>query len=257
MASLEKAFKGIDVVVNLAAELHDAGKFQATNIQGTHNVIALAKAHGIKKIIHLSSVGVVGMQYSRKRVIVDEHHPCRPRNNYERTKLEAERSLLEFASGSPVQLHILRPTNVFGDHHPRRALLRLLTKIREGGSFPLMTGAAVNYVYVKDVAAAIRHFLHQNGAGQVVNVGESMPLHDFLQLAAETSGRVLKTMDLSPAFFALPGSMLKGPLARLKGLSNRVEYSDTYMRTHIGYPYGLRTGLERTVKFYLDQRLLR
>jgi nucleoside-diphosphate-sugar epimerase len=256
-AGLGKAFEGIDVIVNLAAEIQDADKFESTNIKGAEHIIAAAKKNGIKKIVHLSSVGVAGMQYSRKRVIVDEHFPCDPKNGYERSKLAAEKLLGEFSLNDQCALHILRPTNVFGDHHPRRALLRLLTKLHQGGSFPVMKGAMVNYVYVKDVAAAIRHFIVNDPEERIVNVGEAVLLRDFLEMGAKIQDKVLKTVDLSPAFFSLPGSMMKGPLERLKGLSNKVEYSDVFMKHHIGYRYGLREGLERTIRFYTDQRLLK
>jgi nucleoside-diphosphate-sugar epimerase len=172
--SLGKAFQDVDVVVNLAAELHDKNKFYSTNIIGVQNIINLSAIHNIKKIIHLSSTGVVGMQYSNKKVIVDENSPCNPKNEYELTKLQSELLLKEFWEKSDKKIIILRPTHVFGDHHPQKYLLEFFQRVKSEIAIPRCKNTTENYVYVKDVANAIRFFIKNDTSSMVVTIGETI-----------------------------------------------------------------------------------
>lgn len=58
-ASLERAMRGVDKVVHLAAVNRDKGAatMQAINAQGTKNVVAAAKAAGVKHIVNLVGLG--------------------------------------------------------------------------------------------------------------------------------------------------------------------------------------------------------
>ncbi|MFA6922742.1 MAG: NAD(P)-dependent oxidoreductase, partial [Bacteroidales bacterium] len=73
ISTIDNAFSGVDILINLAAEIKDKVKFESTNILGTKNIISLVKKHKIQKIIHLSSVGVVGAQYSQIPIEVAEN----------------------------------------------------------------------------------------------------------------------------------------------------------------------------------------
>ena len=55
--------------------------------------------------------------------IVDECTACFPQNEYEQTKYAAEQILLRQIPAK--RLIILRPTNVFGENHPKNHLLNL------------------------------------------------------------------------------------------------------------------------------------
>lgn len=255
--SLKTVFQNIDVVINLAAELTNTEKFQLTNTLGVRNIVECAEENGVRKIIHLSSVGVVGMQYSLRHTLVEESTPCNPKNEYERTKLEAER----LVSNSKVPWVIIRPTNVFGDHHPRRALLRFFQRFKSNKSFSIKKNAFVNYVYVKDVAHAIRFALLHDTANKVVNVGEAILLEEFIELTAQRLNVAQKIKNLPTPFVSAMeaiGYFGNGKLkASLRGISNCVEYKDDSFKKHIGYKYGLKTGVSNSVEYYINQGVLR
>jgi|ERR1051326_8367154 dihydroflavonol-4-reductase len=249
-ASMNQSFKNVDVLINLAAELKNNDKYESTNIGGTKNLIALCKENRVKKIIHLSSVGVVGVQYSGRKIIVDENFPCHPQNEYERTKLEAEKII----SNSEISFVILRPTNVFGDHHPRNSLLNLFQQLKKEKLFPLQKNASVNYVYAKDVAHAIRFCLLNNVENKIFNIGESMLLLDFLKLCSAEIKASLRTLNMSSVFFGLGEALnyfgIKKIKKKLRVISNRVEYKSEFMNTQIKYKYGIKTGIKNTIAFY-------
>lgn len=255
--SLKTVFQNIDVVISLAAELKDTEKFEPTNHLGVRNIIECAQENGVKKIIHLSSVGVVGTQYSLAHILVEENTPCNPKNEYERTKLEAEKSV----ASSKLSWVIFRPTNVFGDHHPRRALLGFFQRIKSKYNFPVKSNAFVNYVYVKDVAHAIRFALLNDTGDRVINIGAAVLLKDFIEISSQRLNATSKIRNL-PTSFVLAmeavGHLGNEKLrARLRGISNCVEYGDEFVRQNIGYKYGLKAGVSKSVEYYLNKGLLK
>jgi nucleoside-diphosphate-sugar epimerase len=255
--SLKEAFLNTDVVINLAAEIKNTENLELTNILGTKNIVELSQGNNVKKVIHLSSVGVVGMQYSLTSISVDENTSCNPKNEYERTKLESEKII----SNSKIPFVILRPTNVFGDHHPRKALLGFFQRMKNGNSFPIKKEAIVNYVYVKDVAHAISFFLLNNTENKTINIGEAIPLKDFIAMAAKELSVTYKIKNLPSAFFS--GMETFGYFGveklkeKLRGVSNCVEYKDEFMKKNIGYKYGLQRGIKKSIKYYTNQELVK
>src|SRR5689334_8329410 len=66
IASVERALKGADAVVHLAANPSTAGTWSSVlkdNIEGTRSVFEAARRHGIKKVVFASTNHVVGFYY--------------------------------------------------------------------------------------------------------------------------------------------------------------------------------------------------
>lgn len=176
-----RAARDKDLIINLAGEIKKTDLFEKTNITGTKNLLSAAEANSVKKIIHLSSVGVVGIQYSSQRIVIDEKSECHPKNEYERTKLESENLVKEAATSGKIQAVILRPTNVFGEHHPENALLNLLSYCYKKRKIYFTLDAKVNYLYVKDLTAAILHFIEKDYDELIYNVGEPKRMDVFIE----------------------------------------------------------------------------
>lgn len=118
VVAVSNALKDINVVINIAAELRDRSKFELTNVRGVENLIAGCIQNKVDRLIHLSSVGVIGMPFSKERIVFDEGAICRPQEGYEKTKYKSEQLLLQAEAKGHIRLCIVRPTNVFGEHHP-------------------------------------------------------------------------------------------------------------------------------------------
>jgi nucleoside-diphosphate-sugar epimerase len=251
--SLINAFSGIEVLINTAAEIRNADKLILTNINGTLNLIKAVVENKIRKVIHLSSVGVVGMQYSSQPMDVNENTDCDPKNEYERTKLESERMLTEASRKYGFELVILRPTNVFGEYHPYNSLLNFMQHIISGKPMVQTTGALVNYVYVKDLSAAILAFVNNEHPGKTYNVGEAMLLKNFTDLIAASLHKKNKKIFV-PQFLV---NFISGMgLNKLNTVSNRVRYDDSQLKTSFQYRYGIKVGLERTVAHYKEKGMI-
>lgn len=251
--SLKKACAHVDVLINLAAEVRDNDLLEKTNVQGTRNLIEAIQTSGIGRVIHLSSVGVVGKGFSAVPYSVTESEFPTPQNEYERTKLLSEQLLLEHAKGQ-YSITVLRPTNVFGEFHPFQALLNLMQRMQQSPKCPYVSGAMVNYVYVKDLCAAILHFLDHPGKETIYQVGSAMSLSDFYTVMAASLNSSTKTVRI-PSW--LQSLLTLIGIKKLRSLANKTVYDDSKLLQEIGhYPFGLKQGLERTVSYYRNQKLL-
>lgn len=252
--SLKNAFEGVTVVINIAAEVRNVKFFDDTNIIGTQNLINAAKFNNVSKIIHLSSVGVVGISYSNIEAIVDENTTCNPKIEYERTKLESEKLLLKANEKNNFKLTLLRPTNVFGEYHSFNALLNLMQRIISGKFIIHSNNATVNYIYVKDLTAIIIKLVDDEKEYGILNVGCSEKLSTFLGLIYDKLGFKIKKYAFPQIVFSFIGAL---GIKKLNMVSNHVIYDDKKLKKSFQYQYGLIKGIERTVLFYKQKQLIK
>lgn len=252
--SLEKAFEGNDVLINLAAEVRNISQLEETNVQGTKNIIEAVRRTGIQHVIHLSSVGVVGKGYNDTTTIVGEEHLQDPKNEYERTKLISEKIFLEAAKEHNLGLTVLRPTNVIGEFHPFDALLNLMVRIQSKKVLLYRDNAVVNYVYVKDLTYLIIDILKTGKDVGIMNVGNHLQLKQFYTILGKYLD-VKLTIAKIPSFLIKLAILLK--INQFKGFSNKVIYSDDKMRKNFGYHFGIEKGLERVIEYYRKNNKLK
>jgi nucleoside-diphosphate-sugar epimerase len=145
-ATLQAAMAGVWAVV------HCAVGDRRTTVEGTRNVLAAARAAGVSRVVHLSTIDVYGTATGR----IDESAPLTPTGaEYGDSKIEAERLCAEArAAGLPVT--ILRPTIVYGPHS---ALWTVEFAERlQAGPWLLPeaeTSGTCNLVYVDDLVGAV------------------------------------------------------------------------------------------------------
>lgn len=101
---IRSALDGIDFVIHCA--VGDA----PSTVDGTRNLLVEAKAAGIRRVVHLSTIDV----YGRSSGIVTEDHPLvRTGRPYGDSKIDAEEVCRELAADG-LGIVILRPTIVYG-----------------------------------------------------------------------------------------------------------------------------------------------
>lgn len=240
------------ILVHLAAEVRDENKMIQTNVDGVEVLTKAALDAGIKKIIHLSSVGVVGAGVSLFKRSVNEQEPCIPQNKYEITKLESERIFL--AHKDKYKLVILRPTNVFGDHHPRNFLLSLLQHARKGKTFVTTKKTKFNYVYVGDLAGVIAETVFDDLPEGIYNVGAPFDARTFFEIIRKSTNSKSK-LYFVPTLFFYVAFLLKlfgkrELFGKIVSLANKVEFSDSAIKNYVDYKFGIEDGIRRTVDYY-------
>jgi nucleoside-diphosphate-sugar epimerase len=153
-AAVDKAMKGVDIVVHTAAALplYSREDILSTDIDGTRNVIDSAHAHGAERFIHISSTAVYG---------VPDHHPLLETDEligvgpYGVAKIDAEKVCLEYrAKGMCVP--IIRPKSFIGPE--RLGVFALFYDwAKDGHGFPMIGSGKNRYqpLDVEDLCAAI------------------------------------------------------------------------------------------------------
>ncbi len=113
------ALEGVDFVVNCAGLAHqsghardDAGIQWNINSTGVGSLARASVGAGVRKIIHLSTVKVLG-EFNDEGPWT-RNSPCRPAGAYAQSKYRGEQLLREIAGGSTLRYSIIRPPLVFG-----------------------------------------------------------------------------------------------------------------------------------------------
>ena len=157
-SSIAAAVRGVDWVVHAGARVATTGKweeFAEANIRGTRRVIRAARAAGVQRIVHVSSLGVYDVP--RDAVTITEESPyeseTNARGHYSRSKLAADRlALWEAAHGAPVV--VLRPGLLYGPG--KRPPLARQSFGKAGFQFILATRKyTLPFSYVDNVADAV------------------------------------------------------------------------------------------------------
>ena len=108
--------EGVDIVYHLAAAMGGTWDdyFKGT-VQGTENVVQAAVAHRVRKLVHVSSIAVYGVPERRRRVVT-ENTPYAQQHltDYMRSKIEAERIILEAVERDGLRATVLRPGVIYG-----------------------------------------------------------------------------------------------------------------------------------------------
>lgn len=142
------AFQGCNIVIHLAGRAHVTDEdperalelHRAVNLGGTRTVATAAAFAGVRRLIFLSSIGVLGPR-SRPGSPLRAGDDPNPATPYARSKLEAETFLHEFGRREGLGVTCVRPPMVYGPGAPGN--LRALTRALRG-RWPLPLGAIQN-----------------------------------------------------------------------------------------------------------------
>lgn len=171
-AAVDRAMTDVDIVVHSAAALplYSTADIMSTDVDGTRNVLESALAHGVKRVVHISSTAVYG---------VPDHHPLYEHDKmigvgpYGQAKIEAEQVCVSFrAKGMCVP--IIRPKSFVGPE--RLGVFALLYDwAKDGKNFPL-PGSGNNLYQlldVEDLCVAIEKTMTMDAAvvNDVFNIG--------------------------------------------------------------------------------------
>ncbi len=121
-ASLATALVEIECVFHLAsyspgpdeADIYEAPAHWTVSAEGTRNLVAAALTGGIRRLVYLSSIKVMGDAAGAGSQPADEQTTPLPDSLYGRAKLEAERQVLVMGGGGGLLTCVLRLPMVYG-----------------------------------------------------------------------------------------------------------------------------------------------
>jgi len=238
-ADLEGFTDRLDVLYHCAAELRDAPRMQAVNVEGTARLVR-ASAGRIGRWVQLSSVGAYGPVRTGVVIEASAEQPIGP---YEVTKTLADGLVREAAGQGSFDVVVLRPSNVYGEGMPNQSVFQLFSMIERGLFFFIgPKGASANYIHVQDVVAAlIQCATHADAVGKVFNVSNWDTMESLVEGAAKALGRPTPKLRI-PLF---PARLLAATLGRLPmvpltvtrvdALSGRTRYSTDRIEHELGW----------------------
>jgi len=217
--ALLSAFAGCDVVVHLAAKISIRGdrdgEVRRTNVEGTRNAVAAARAAGVDRFVHVSSVHA--MRLDGAGGVADESRPLVGEGAfaYDRSKAEGERIVLGAAADGFGAL-VLRPTGIIGPHDFRLSRAGAMLREFYRGKRPFLIPGGFDWVDARDVAATIVAAAARGRAGQAYLLsGNWVSIADLARLCGEIGGTERRRLVL-PRWTALAALPFVETLANLR-----------------------------------------
>ena len=208
--SVHAAVRDVDLVVHCAAlttnnvpwSLHEE-----TNIRGTTTLFGAARDAGVRRLVHVSSVIVYGLDAPSNKPLSEATRlptGVDPWAFYQRSKFEAERALTNGAASAGPEIVVVRPGIIYGpgaEGPLKRGLVQL-------GSIRLTIGRGGNHLpltYVDNVVDGIMLALvSPAAAGQAYNlVDQPQPqIRTAALRAAAVVGEPTRLVPVSPTALA-------------------------------------------------------
>ena len=201
------AESSFDCIVHLAARagvrpsLEQPLLYAETNINGTLNLLELARAHRIKHFVFGSSSSVYGIN---AKVLFSEDDPIRqPISPYAATKAAGELLCHTYTHLYGIRSVCLRFFTVYGPRQrPDLAIHKFARLISEGKPIPVFGDGTTrrDYTFIDDIIAGVRAAIDYNQSDYaVINLGESrtVELRELISLIEKELGATAK-IDRQP-----------------------------------------------------------
>jgi dTDP-glucose 4,6-dehydratase len=247
-ADVEAAARGVDAIVNFAAETHvdrsilTAEDFGRTEFRGTQVLLE-----------HLRRTGLRLVQVSTDEVYGDleaggsskETDPLRPSSPYSAAKAAGDLLVPAYVRTFGVNASITRGSNTYGpNQYPEKFIPLFVTNALDGEPLPLYgDGRQVrDWLFVEDHCAGIEQVLREGEPGEIYNVGGGDE-HENIDVAA-------RIVELTGADRSLLRSV-----ADREGHDRRYSLETTKLRSLGWVPeMTFDAGLAQTVEWYRANR---
>jgi dihydroflavonol-4-reductase len=192
-ASIEKAMIGCDTVFHVAADyrlwVRDPEQMYQANVEGTRTILEAARKHGVRRVVHTSSVATMG--FTSNGHPADENSPVKLESMigpYKQSKFMAEQLALK-AGASGMDVVVVNPTTPVGEQDIRptptgRIVVDFLKK-----KFPAYVDTGLNLVDVRECAHGHLIALEKGRSGErYILGGENLTLKQILDKLAAITG---------------------------------------------------------------------
>jgi dihydroflavonol-4-reductase len=202
--SLRTGIRGCDFVFHVAADyrlwVRDPKQMYAVNVDGTRELLRIAREEGVRRVVYTSSVATMG--FKTDGTIVDENTPVSLSDmigHYKRSKFLAEQEALKAAYDGQ-EVMVLNPTTPIGpsDIKPTptgRIVVDFLNR-----KFPAYVDTGLNLVDVEEVARAHVAAIEKGTPGErYILGGENLTLKQILDKMSAITGLPSPTMKVPHA----------------------------------------------------------
>lgn len=245
-APWEVGFQGVEIVINAAGMAHDTrsltpqqvAQYQAVNADGVGRLAHAAAEEGVKKLIHLSTIKVLGERPTSGQRFTETDVPA-PVGPYAETKAHGEKVALEQLQGTDTSATILRLPLVFGTPF-KGNLAALAAAIRRGVPLPLGHPeiGRRTYLMMPDLLDLVLRIAAADEALPPVLHARSAPdltAAEVAQLVGDHLERRPRIVSIPPAVLMRTAKLLGRPEAASK-ICDPMLVSDDLTRTALGLP---------------------
>lgn len=197
---MKEALAGQQYVFHVAAAFREAKSTEKdywnVHVRSTQIIAEeVIKDPDFKRYIHISTIGVHGHIEDPPAT---EEYRFAPGDGYQRTKLQAEEWLNDFAAKNPISYTIIRPAAIYG---PGDRRLVKLFKMALKSYFPLLGKGNCMYhlVHVDDLTNSfIIAATHPDAQGETIISGAEEPIAiaDIARIVADHFGKTIKVVRL-------------------------------------------------------------
>lgn len=193
-ATVAEAMHDADAVIHLAARVGVVGsaeQFHQTNVVGTRAVVAAAQAHGVQRLVFISSPSVAHSGSALSGADTQPADPRHAKGHYSRSKAQAELDVL--AADSPeLATIVLRPHLIWGPGDTQ-LVGRIVQRARSGRLMLVSNGRAlIDTTYADNAVEAVVAGLDRARAGHgqafVVSNGEPRTVAELVQRICAAAG---------------------------------------------------------------------
>jgi dihydroflavonol-4-reductase len=224
--SFRSALSYCEVLVHVAADyrlwVRDPQAMYAANVDGTRNLLALAREVGVRRVVYTSSVATMG--FREDGTIVDENTPVSLDDmigHYKRSKYLAEQEAIA-ATRDGQQVIVLNPTTPIGANDIKPTPTGQIIVDFLNRKFPAYVDTGLNLVDVGEVARMHVTALERGEPGErYILGGENLSLKQILDKMSAITGIPSPTIEVPHAVamaFAFFDEMVTG---RLRGKEPR------------------------------------
>lgn len=175
-------------------------KVYDVNVTGTKNIVAQCLAHGVKKLVHVSSTSAIPeLPHGTPITEVDFYDPDAVVGFYGKTKAEASQAVMDAVHERGLDASIVFPTGICGPDDYAYGPVASFIIDYVGGNMPAGVAGSFNAVDVRDLADAIVACCHQGRKGQGYILGNDLvTMGEMFHLLSRLTG-VKEVKTILPA----------------------------------------------------------
>jgi len=212
---LARACRGRSHVIHLAGLIsywrRDYERLLRVNCDGVRCVVEACLGARVERLVHVSSVGAMGMK--KRRELIDEETPFNwpPIFHYMWSKSLGQRVVENAVRANGLQAVILNPASIMGpgDHNPQTPHNKVYDGVYRGKLFGSLSGG-LGVVDVRDVAEISEKALTAGRVGEsYLLVGANLTYQDVLRLIGRHAGRAVCPFRVPAAALTAAGVTLE------------------------------------------------
>ena len=246
---LEKIIPDIDAIVHFAAESHvdrsilDSDAFVRTNVNGTLNLLEVAKNNGNKRFHHISTDEVFG-SLNLGDPAFNESTPYDPRSPYSASKASSDHLVRSYCHTHKLPITISNCSNNYGPYQfPEKLIPFFITKLMAGEKVPVY-GKGDNirdWLHVKDHCVAIDKIIREGKIGETYCIGGNAEKTNL-----EITHKILELMGFDEKQIEYVDDR--------KGHDQRYAVDFSKIKKELGWEpqISFEEGMQETVKWYRE-----